>query len=79
MKLGVTLTAAAAGLPVARSLQLNVNSTDSIQHSASTLAYGVMDYYTNNQSTTPPTDVGTLPPPSYWWEAAAVSIYNDLP
>lgn len=31
-----------------------------------------MSLYTNNQSSTPYVDVGTLPAPYYWWEAGAV-------
>ncbi|KAI7536700.1 mannan endo-1,6-alpha-mannosidase [Hortaea werneckii] len=72
MRAGSLLAVAAAGLPAVGSLQLDVDSTDSIRNAASTLAYGMMDYYQNNQSTTPPTDVGTMPPPLYWWMGGAV-------
>ena len=45
---------------------------DSIKYASATLAYGLMSWYQNNQSTTAVTDVGTLPKPLYWWEAGAV-------
>ena len=31
-----------------------------------------MSWYHNNQSSTVPTAIGTLPAPLYWWEAGAV-------
>lgn len=43
----------------------------SIQKAASTVAYGMMKYYTGNISNTPST-VGVLPGPYYWWEAGAM-------
>lgn len=45
---------------------------DSIRNASRTLAYGLMSWYTNNQTTTPISAVGTLPSPLYWWEAGAV-------
>jgi mannan endo-1,6-alpha-mannosidase len=45
--------------------------TASIKTAASTIAHGMMTYYTGNQSTNP-TAVGTFPAPYYWWEAGAV-------
>lgn len=45
---------------------------DSITNAASTLAYGVMSWYQNNQSSTAVTAIGTFPAPSYWWEGGAV-------
>ena len=45
---------------------------DSIKDASSTLAYGLMSWYSNNQTDTEATKVGTLPEPLYWWEAGAV-------
>jgi mannan endo-1,6-alpha-mannosidase len=68
--------AAVAGLttlfPLATAISLNVNSTNSIKNASTTVAYGLMSWYQNNQSSTPATAVGTLPAPLYWWEAGAV-------
>ena len=44
-------------------------SLDSIKQAASTVAYGMMTYYTGNQTGQP---VGLLPNPYYWWEAGAM-------
>ena len=61
---------------------------DSIKAAASTAAYGMMQYYTGNQTGMTP---GLLPGPYYWWEAGAMfgqlieywyytgdSTYNEL-
>lgn len=40
--------------------------TDSIKTAASTVAYGMMKYYTGNHTGDVP---GNLPDPYYWWEA----------
>ena len=45
------------------------SSLDSIKQAASTIAYGMMTYYTGNQTGQP---VGLLPNPYYWWEAGAM-------
>ena len=42
---------------------------DSIRTAASTIAYGLMTYYSGNQTGKEP---GTLSPPYYWWEAGAM-------
>ena len=42
---------------------------DSIRSAASTIAYGMMTYYTGNQTGKEP---GLLPAPYYWWEAGAM-------
>jgi hypothetical protein len=46
---------------------------DSIRSAASTIAYGLLKYYTNNATDTPPEKIGLLPfPPYYWWESGAM-------
>ncbi|KAK5131651.1 hypothetical protein LTR08_000778 [Meristemomyces frigidus] len=67
-----SLAAVAAGLRLANAIALDINSTASITNASSTLAYGLMSLYQNNQSSTPLTAVGTLPAPLYWWEAGGV-------
>ncbi|KAK0931712.1 i-AAA protease yme1 [Friedmanniomyces endolithicus] len=44
----------------------------SIRDASAMLAYNLMSYYQNNQSSTAVTAIGTLPAPLYWWEAGAV-------
>lgn len=68
----VTLALTAAGLPFAQAISLDVNSTDSIKQASATIAYDLMGYYKNNQTSTPTSAIGTLPSPVYWWEAGAV-------
>ncbi|TKA50067.1 hypothetical protein B0A55_12886, partial [Friedmanniomyces simplex] len=53
-------------------IALDVNSKASIRNASATLAYGLMSWYQNNQSSTALTAIGTLPAPLYWWEAGAV-------
>ena len=57
------------GLLVLRSLTWFCRLTDSIKQAASTIAYGMMTYYTGNETGQP---IGLLPPPYYWWEAGAM-------
>ena len=47
-------------------------STASLRNASTALAYNLMTYYKNNQSSTATTAIGTLPAPLYWWEAGAV-------
>jgi mannan endo-1,6-alpha-mannosidase len=45
----------------------------SIRSAASTIAYGLLKYYQNNATDTPPEKVGLLQfPPYYWWESGAM-------
>ncbi|KAH8595236.1 glycoside hydrolase family 76 protein [Bisporella sp. PMI_857] len=60
--------AAAYGL-VANAITLDVTSETSIKSAASTVAYGLMSYYTGNNTGDVP---GNLPDPYYWWEAGAM-------
>ncbi|KAG9241841.1 glycoside hydrolase family 76 protein [Calycina marina] len=54
-------------------VELNVTDTlpVSIKAAASTLAFGLIKYYTGNVANTP-TTIGILPKPLYWWEAGAL-------
>lgn len=51
------------------SLSLNPDDTESIKTAAATIAYGMMSYYTGNNTGDNP---GNLPDPYYWWEAGAM-------
>lgn len=54
-------------------IALDVNSTDSVKDVSATLAYGLQSYYTNDQSSTPITAIGTLPlEPWFWWMGGAM-------
>lgn len=71
----IVLALAAAGLHVVDAIPLDVNDTSSISNASSTLAYGLMSYYSNNQSDTAATAIGTFSPPLEvwdWWEAGGV-------
>ena len=46
-------------------------SPDSIRSAASTIAYGLVKYYTGNVTNTPET-IAMLPPPHYWWQSGAM-------
>lgn len=70
--LTITLAALGALSTLANAIDLRVNSTASIRNASSTVAYGLMSWYHNNQSSTAETAVGTFPQPLYWWEAGAV-------
>ncbi|KAG9244889.1 glycoside hydrolase family 76 protein [Calycina marina] len=87
MKWTVPLALLACNSWTANAITLDVTSDDSIKSASSTVAYGLMSYYTGNNSG----DVaGNLPSPYYWWEAGAMfmgmvdywyytgdSTYND--
>ncbi|QDS74953.1 hypothetical protein FKW77_004680 [Venturia effusa] len=54
-------------------VQLDVKNPASIRSAASTIARGLLKYYTNNGTNTPPEKIGLLPfPPYYWWESGAM-------
>ncbi|KAL3426415.1 cell wall glycosyl hydrolase [Phlyctema vagabunda] len=65
-KYGATMLAA-CGEGV-RAIDMDISSTDSIKQAASTVAYGMVQYYTGNNTGDTP---GNLPSPYYWWEAGA--------
>lgn len=50
-------------------LQVDLDNPDSIKETTSTIAYGMMKYYTGNNTGDNP---GNLPDPYYWWEAGAM-------
>lgn len=50
-------------------LTLQADSADSIKDVTSQIAYGMMKYYTGNNTGDVP---GNLPSPYYWWEAGAM-------
>ncbi|KAI0814618.1 cell wall glycosyl hydrolase [Xylaria sp. FL0064] len=50
-------------------LQVDFSSDDSIKQAASTVAYGLLKYYTGNNTGDTP---GNLPDPYFWWEAGAM-------
>lgn len=56
------------GLAV-NALTLDPTSADSIKSAASSVAYGMMKYYTGNHTGDVP---GNLPNPYYWWEAGGM-------
>ncbi|KAH8647718.1 glycoside hydrolase family 76 protein [Xylariales sp. PMI_506] len=60
LSLGWALTASA--------VTVDMTSESSVKEAASTLAYGLMKYYTGNDTGDNP---GNLPSPYYWWEAGA--------
>ncbi|KAK3936156.1 cell wall glycosyl hydrolase [Diplogelasinospora grovesii] len=53
----------------ASAVQLNVGDEASVKAAASTIAYGLMKYYTGNNTGDVP---GNLPDPYFWWEAGAM-------
>ncbi|KAI1168958.1 glycoside hydrolase family 76 protein [Nemania serpens] len=64
-------TASVLGLlaGAANSLQVDFSNDDSIKQAASTVAYGLLKYYTGNNTGDTP---GNLPDPYFWWEAGAM-------
>jgi mannan endo-1,6-alpha-mannosidase len=56
---------------VAKCVQLDPESEDSIRAATRQYAYGLMSLYKNNATGTAPQDVGIWPQPYYWWEGGA--------
>ncbi|KAF1348627.1 glycoside hydrolase [Delphinella strobiligena] len=56
-------------VPSTLAITLDVTDQDSIKSAASTVAYGMMKYYSGNKTGQIP---GLLPGPYYWWEAGAM-------
>ncbi|KAI0124283.1 family 76 glycosyl hydrolase [Xylariales sp. AK1849] len=52
-----------------QAIQVDFDSDDSIKSAASTLAFGLLKYYTGNNTGDVP---GNLPDPYFWWEAGAM-------
>ncbi|KAF2418988.1 mannan endo-1,6-alpha-mannosidase [Tothia fuscella] len=74
MKLPCSSTVIIGGLlagagSVQGAIQVSWDSTASIKQAASTLAHGMVKYYTGNVTGDVP---GNLPAPYYWWEAGAM-------
>ena len=65
-----TLTCLVAG--VVQGIELDVTSASSIKEASSTIAYGMMSFYTGNNTGDNP---GNLPQPYYWWEAGAMFMH----
>lgn len=68
-----TVTTALAVLAASSStfaVDLDVDSTSSVKNAAATIAYGLMSYYTGNQ--TGASNPGYFDRPTYWWEGGAV-------
>ncbi|KAH6655926.1 cell wall glycosyl hydrolase [Truncatella angustata] len=59
----------ASSLSHVSAVEIDWSSDSSIKEGASTLAYGLLQYYTGNNTGDVP---GNLPDPYYWWEAGAV-------
>ncbi|ROW06488.1 hypothetical protein VMCG_04263 [Cytospora schulzeri] len=55
--------------PLALAVDIDWNDDASIRDGAATIAYGLMKYYTGNNTGDVP---GNLPDPYYWWEAGAM-------
>jgi mannan endo-1,6-alpha-mannosidase len=60
------LAAFAAMQQFATAIPLDTQDPNSVRSASETLAYGLMSFYKNNQSSTPVENVGTLQPPLYW-------------
>ncbi|KAI0834583.1 glycoside hydrolase family 76 protein [Hypoxylon sp. FL0890] len=54
---------------VTSAIQVDFTSDDSIKDAASTVAFGLLKYYTGNNTGDVP---GNLPDPYFWWEAGAM-------
>ncbi|PBP28869.1 family 76 glycosyl hydrolase [Diplocarpon rosae] len=52
-------------------IELNIDDDASVKNVASTIAYGMVKYYTGNVTNTPET-LGVLPGPYYWWQSGAM-------
>ncbi|OAA39959.1 Mannan endo-1,6-alpha-mannosidase [Metarhizium rileyi] len=64
----VALSLALVGTP-AYGLDVKIEDEASVKGTAATIAYGLMKYYTGNNTGDTP---GNLPDPYYWWEAGAM-------
>ncbi|KAJ9142547.1 Mannan endo-1,6-alpha-mannosidase [Coniochaeta hoffmannii] len=69
MKSLLPLTTLSLLLPSALAIPLTLTSAPSIKSAASTIAFGLMKYYTGNNTGDVP---GNLPDPYFWWEAGAM-------
>ncbi|KAK3350948.1 glycosyl hydrolase family 76-domain-containing protein [Neurospora tetraspora] len=53
----------------ATAITMDIDNDQSVKDAAATIAYGMMRYYTGNNTGDTP---GNLPDPYYWWEAGAM-------
>ncbi|KAL2760435.1 glycoside hydrolase family 76 protein [Sodiomyces alcalophilus JCM 7366] len=53
----------------ARAIEVNLDDPQSVKDAASTIAFGLMSYYTGNNTGDVP---GNLPDPYFWWKAGAM-------
>ncbi|CAN8103515.1 unnamed protein product [Discula destructiva] len=60
---------ASAIAPLVSAVDIDWTSSSSIKDGAASIAYGLMAYYTGNNTGDVP---GNLPDPYYWWEAGAL-------
>ncbi|PSS06991.1 glycoside hydrolase family 76 protein [Amorphotheca resinae ATCC 22711] len=67
--LGYGAAICASWSQMASAITLDVQSSESVKSAASTVAWGMMKYYTGNNTGDVP---GNLPDPYYWWEAGAM-------
>ncbi len=69
------IAAIAAFTTSSAAIALDPSDANSLRAASKTLAYGLMSFYKNNQTSTPATQIGTFSPPLEswdWWEAGAV-------
>ena len=73
MRLPVSASRAWLALPLVLhqclAIQLDLTSTESLKAASGTVAYGMMKYYSGNETGNWP---GNLPSPYYWWHAGAM-------
>ncbi|KAH8883590.1 cell wall glycosyl hydrolase [Thozetella sp. PMI_491] len=67
--LGPTIWLHGVLFPLVGAVNIDWTSESSVKDGAATIAYGLMKYYTGNNTGDTP---GNLPDPYYWWEAGAV-------
>lgn len=67
--IGSAVSAIILGASSVRAIDFNPDDDAFIKKAASTVAYGMVSYYTGNNTGDVP---GNLPSPYYWWEAGAM-------
>ncbi|EGY18904.1 hypothetical protein VD0002_g3499 [Verticillium dahliae] len=69
MRLLSTLSAVCLMGNAAHAIQLDIDSEQSVKDAASTIAFGLVSFYTGNNTGDVP---GNLPDPYFWWTAGAM-------
>jgi|TARA_R110002003_G_scaffold70_12_gene6419 mannan endo-1,6-alpha-mannosidase len=69
--IGAVLLPFLALASTARAIEFNPEDEASIKAAARQYAYGLMELYKNNATSTAPQDIGIWPAPHYWWEGGA--------